>query len=78
MWRCARGGFRPLESEFAVEKCPCFQLNLKKRTQQIREDRFTFLIHHFPYFMTANRRPRGAKNGPGGPGTGFCNPGGGF
>ena len=32
--------------------------------------------------MTANNRPRGANNesrgGPGGPGTGFCSPGGGF
>ena len=34
------------------------------------------------YSTTANNRPRGANNesraGPGGPGTGFCSPGGGF
>ena len=34
------------------------------------------------YFQTLNKRTRGADNeyrgGPGGPGTGFCNPGGGF
>ena len=34
------------------------------------------------YFKTLNNRPWGANNeslgGPGGPGTGFCNPGGGF
>ena len=34
------------------------------------------------YFKTLNNRPWGANNeslgGPGGPGTGFCSPGGGF
>ena len=34
------------------------------------------------YFNSLNNRPCGANNespgGPGGPGTGFCNPGGGF
>ena len=37
---------------------------------------------HIKYFKTLNNRPWGANNeslgGPGGPGTGFCSPGGGF
>ena len=40
------------------------------------------LIVFSQYFKTLNNRPWGANNeslgGPGGPGTGFCSPGGGF
>ena len=33
MRRCARGGFRPIESAAAVKNCNLFQLELKKWTR---------------------------------------------
>ena len=43
---------------------------------------FSLHFSSFSYFETSNNRTGGAHNeyrgGPGGPGTGFCSPGGGF
>ena len=34
MWRCARGGFRPVESESEVNNCNCFRLEPKNRDEK--------------------------------------------
>ena len=35
MWRCARGGFRPVESEFAVKTLPMRSIRAEKMDPKI-------------------------------------------